>query len=515
MRPSVSRRTLALWFPELPLDRWRRREDPCLWGPFAVTRKTGNVERVVCANDHARKARVQPGDTVADAYAGCPDLLTEPQDNIREARLLGALHIWADRYSPRIALDPPNGLLLDVTGCAHLFEGEQQMAELILRETEDLTVVTRIGIASTLRAARGFARHGTSTITITDPDREHAQVDGLPVAALDLKTSIETDLRRLGVTTIGELRRFKSAELARRFSVHLTSALDELRGHTHDAVVPSAVVPTFAANMTLPEPIGRLEDVTGILERLAERVCQKLCDKGYTARGFRLTVRCVDTGDHHLSVGFASPTRTVTPILRQFARPLDQLKIEFGADWMRLLALDTGLFNPHQIEAGNAAQAQQEAVDQTLTTLGNRIGFDRLHTPRPGPGHTPEREMMFAPAVDALDWTPPTDLITYPRPEIAFAPERVRVDSPGRAPYAFTWRRDSYRVVTVKGPERISPVNWDDPNTKFEARVRDYWRARTECGRLFWLMVFPKHPDDGCYICGEFLREPRLSLLRA
>ncbi|MGB6229479.1 MAG: hypothetical protein WBF53_05065, partial [Litorimonas sp.] len=95
MRSSASRRILALWFPDLPLDRWRRRDDPRLWGPFAVTRKTGNVERVVCANDHARDARVQPGGTVADAYAVCPDLLTEPQDDMRESRLLGALHIWA------------------------------------------------------------------------------------------------------------------------------------------------------------------------------------------------------------------------------------------------------------------------------------------------------------------------------------------------------------------------------------------------------------------------------------
>ncbi|MGB6230171.1 MAG: hypothetical protein WBF53_08600, partial [Litorimonas sp.] len=486
-----------------------------LWGPFAVTRKTGNVERVVCANAHARAAGVFPSGTLTDARAVCPDLLTEPQDDRREARLLGALRVWADRYSPRIALDAPDGLILDVTGCAHLFEGEREMAELIQREADELTMTTRIGIANTLRAARGFARFGGSEITITDPEREALQVDTLPIAALDLDHKVETDLRRLGVTTLGELRRFKSSELARRFSVRLPEALDALRGQAHDPVVPSAVSPVFAANMTLPEPIGRVEDVTGILERLAARVCRKLVDKGYAARGFRFTVRCVDTGDHALSVGFASPTREAQPILRQLAKPLEALRIEFGADWFRLLALDTEVFTPRQLEAGDASQAQQEAFDRTLTTLGNRLGFDRLHVARPGAGHTPEREMAFGPAVGALDWTPPIDLTVYPRPEIAFAPERVRVDSPGRAPYAFTWRRDSYQVVAVKGPERISPVNWDDPNSKFEARLRDYWRARTECGRLFWLMVFPRHPDDGCYLCGEFLREPRLSLLRA
>lgn len=523
MTISASRRCLALWFPELPLDRWRRRDDPRLWGPFVVTQRTGNADKIVCANPSARLAEVYPGTTLTDAQALCPNLMSEPQDELREARLLSALHIWADRFSPRVAIEPPDSLLLDISGCAHLFEGERQMAELIHREASTLKLSPRIGIASTRRAARGFARQGDTDITIGDPERETAQIDTLTIAALELEAKTSEDLRRLGITTIKDLRRFKSSDLARRFSVRLPTALEELWGHRADPIVPDAAPPTFAARMTLPEPIARLEDVLIILKRLAARVCERLDQRGYAARGFELTFRCVDTGEHHRSIGFATPSRDVQPILRQFRRPLETVKLEFGADQFRLVALNTEVFRHTQLKAGDAIEAQKDTVDQTLTTLGNRLGFDRLRRPCSGFGHTPERESLFEPVVDHRPRRQPSlspdtlrhmsqELTLYPRPETIFRPEFIRMEQPGAPPARFTWRGKTYDLVNAKGRERISPVPWDEPQSRFEAQTRDYWRAKTICGRLFWLMTFAQPDARDWFICGEFLREPRLTL---
>jgi len=466
-------------------------------------------------NAAAHEAGVRPSMTLTHAQSIAPDLLTEPQNTLLEGKLLSALHIWADKFSPRISLDPPDGLVLDVTGCAHLFEGEREMAELIIREASELNMTARIGVANTRRAARGFARQGESDITISDAEREHAQVDVLSVAALELDGSVADDLRKLGAMTIGDLRRFKSAELARRFSVRLPVVLDELRGHHADPIVPHAAPPTFAARMTLPEPVTRTEGVAAILARLAERVCGRLDEKGYAARGFELTVRCVDTGEHYRSIGFATPSRDVAPILRQFERPIETIKLEFGADQFRLDALNTEIFCHTQLKAGDAMEAQQDAVDQTLTTLGNRLGFDRLYSPRPGSGHTPERETILVPVVDQTPPQCPPDITAYPRPETVFHPQYIRIEQPGVPPARFTWRGTTYDVSRAKGRERISPVPWDEPQTIFEARTRDYWRAKTVCGRLFWLMTFAKPSELDWFICGEFLREPRLILLRA
>ena len=487
-----------------------------------MTQRIGSTDRILCANDAACEAGVRLGSTLTDAQSICPALLSEAQDELRESKLLSALHIWADRFSPRVSIEPPDSLLLDISGCAHLFEGERQMAELIHREASALKLTPRIGIANTRRAAWGFSRQGETEITIGDANNETAQIDALSIAALELDAKTGEDLRRLGVTTIRDLRRFKSSELARRFSVRLPTALEELWGHRADPIVPDAALPTFAARMTLPEPIARLEDVMTILERLAMRVCERLDQKSYAARGFELTLRCVDTGDHHRSIGFATPSRAVAPILRQFRRPLETVKLEFGADQIRLIALNTEIFRHTQLKAGDAIEAQKDTVDQTLTTLGNRLGFDRLRRPEAGFGHTPERETLFGPVVDRqprrrrLSPNAPRhisqEITLYPRPETIFRPEYIRIERPGSPPARFSWRGQTYDLAIAKGRERVSPVPWDEPQTRFEAQTRDYWRAKTVCGRLFWLMRFAQPDARDWFICGEFLREPRLTL---
>ena len=53
-----------------------------------------------------------------------PDLVVEAADPYADEELLTAIADWCDRYTPLVALDPPDGLLLDISGCAHLFDGE-------------------------------------------------------------------------------------------------------------------------------------------------------------------------------------------------------------------------------------------------------------------------------------------------------------------------------------------------------------------------------------------------------
>lgn len=515
MRSRVSRRYLAVWFPQLPLDRWIRREDPRLDGPFAVTARQANADRILCANAAALQCGVRMGQSFADASAVCPDLLTEPCDPVSETRLLSALHKWADRFSPRVALQSPDRLMMDVSGMMAVFGSEAALAEQLHNDLSDLRMVARIGIANTKMAASGFARFGAAPIHITEPDKEMCAVANLPIAALDLDIVVTQDFRRLGVKTIGDLAPFKSSELARRFSVRVPEALDALRGHRHDPLVPSATPPIFSASQTLPEPVGRIEGITAILAQLAERICSQLTEAGRAARGFRLTVRCVDTGDHDLEIGFSTPMRDVRPILRQFQKPLEGLKIEFGADGFRLLALSVELFRPIQADLQDTASQSEAALQQTVTTLLNRLGADRIRRPVALPGHTPETEHGSLEAVEAqgLDLLPhtPTDLMRYPRPELMWAPDYIGVGKPGHPPKRFTYKGQIYDLLRARGPERISPVWWREPTTRLSAHTRDFWRATTIEGRCFWIMSCADAPDLGWFCCGEFLVEPHFS----
>ena len=52
-------------------------------------------------------------------------------DEAADAKTLDDIADWCDRFTPLVALDPPHGLYLDITGCAHLFGGEAALLRIV------------------------------------------------------------------------------------------------------------------------------------------------------------------------------------------------------------------------------------------------------------------------------------------------------------------------------------------------------------------------------------------------
>ncbi|MEO1242508.1 MAG: DNA polymerase Y family protein [Pseudomonadota bacterium] len=495
----MMRRVLSLWLPRLPLDRRVRIGDPRTEGPFAIITESKNAWRLAHVNNQARRAGVSESISLADARAICPDLLTEPHDRVREAALLRTLWRWADCLSPRIAIDPPDGLLLDIAGCAHLFNGEEKMGAHARQRLGDMQIVSRIGIADTKGGARALARFASETIAIARPGETNEALSPLPIAALDIDHHIAVELARTGLKTIGQLYDIKSSELARRFGLDLTKTLGCSLGYEPDPITPIAGEPVYAARMTLPEPIGYKSDLEGVLKRLAGSVCERLQKNQKGARHFTLTVRCVDTGDHELNIGFAHPCSEPGLILQQFTHPIDKLKIEFGADWFRLVANHTDPLQPRQAALGQDAK-EAEKVNRIISTLGNRIGFDHVRKFANRESNLPEGEFRHTEAVDKdadLIWTRTRDK----RPlRLYKTPERLRALEPGRPPKQFEWRRNSYTTKSATGPERLTPEWW----VEGDMRTRDYWTVQTTEGPRLWLLSYPGSEDPDWFIAGRF-----------
>lgn len=490
-------RILSIWFPQLPLDRLVRMDDPQLSGPFAITTEERNAWQIAYPNSDAIKAGVTTGLPLTDARAICPDLLTEQSNPVRERLLLRALWRWADCLSPRVALNAPDGLVLDITGCVHLFGGEKDMGTFALTKLTDLSVAARIGIADTKGAACALARYSDDNPAIAMPGQTRTALKSLPITALGLPQKTVSDLARTGLTKIEQLYEIKSAELARRYGLDLIKALGMATGQAPDPVTPKSADPLYAARMTLPEPIGLITDLEGVLERLATAVCKRLLQDQKGARQFQLTVRCVDTGDHILRVGFTTPCFSPDPVLRQFIHPLGKLKIEYGADWFRLSARHIEPIRFQQTSIGEEVKQADERA-RLIETLGNRIGFDRVKTFAPCDSHLPEHEYQLIETVGAAqqNWEPPPKR----RPLRLFQPpEYLRVETPGRPPRAFFWRRLLFTTAHASGPERLTPRWFADE----DLRTRDYWTVQTKEGRRLWLLTYPGQTQDW-YVAGEF-----------
>ncbi len=493
------RRTLSLWLPQLPLDRRIRLGDQRVHDAFAIVTELRNAWRLTHLTEPARKAGLAPGLSLADARAICPSFLTEPADPSREEALLRALWRWADQFSPRVSLDPPDGLLLDIAGCAHLFGGERDMAETIRERAGDLQITARIGIADTKGAAAALARFAPAPIAIAAPGEAAAALEALPLAALGLDPALVNDLRRTGLQTVGQLYAVKSSELARRFGLELTSALERALGRTPDPVTPKSADPVYAARATLPDPIGLMTDLEAVILRLADSVCGRLSEAQCGARRYRLTVRPVDRPDEIMTIGFARPTVAPAAVLQQFRTPLDKLRLDFGADFFRLVAESVEPLHPRQTGFGHETRREDDRTD-LISTLGNRLGFDRVRIYAPGESHLPEREYMTLEAMDRPDapaWTPSP----RSRPvRLYHPPEPLHVETPGRPPLKFEWRRRLFETARASGPERLAGEWWREG----DARLRDYWRVETSEGLRLWLLTWPGATEPVWFVAGRF-----------
>src|SRR3954452_7158697 len=162
----MSRRWLSIWLPDWPLERARlaaqRRGPPFPPDaePTALLVETAGVPRLSPVNRAAQGLGLTAGMVLADARAVHPALTVLPADPAADARALEALALWCGRWSPWPATDGADGVALDITGCAHLFGGEQGLLGDIAGKLERLGFTHRLAIADRLAAAWAWARFG-------------------------------------------------------------------------------------------------------------------------------------------------------------------------------------------------------------------------------------------------------------------------------------------------------------------------------------------------------------------
>ncbi|MGY6549415.1 MAG: DUF6504 family protein [Roseinatronobacter sp.] len=492
-RPAPVRRILSLWMPRFRSDLSLRRHP--VPGPFALVSRLRGADQLFCTNQEAHARGLSPGMGLADARALCPDLLTRPDDPQASAQALEALRRWALRYCPWAAVDGPDGLVLDITGAAHLMGGEAALLDDLRARLARMGLQARLAIASTRGAAWAMAHYGRGGI-VPEGRTEQALMP-LPLAALRLAPDLVEGLDRLGLRIIRDLTQVPRAGLARRFGTAPLLRLDQALGAVPEPVTPAPEPPVFAVRLSLPEPIGLMSDIMAGLERLLARLCTHLHRAETGARRLALELSRTDGSVVRLELGLARAMRDPVPMAQLYARALDGMDAGFGIDRMRLTAPQVEALPVQQITT-SGAQAQDDLAD-LLTRLCNRVGFEHVTRYLPADSHIPEKAFSMAAAAfcaPARDWS----CGAATRPLVIFPPEPIAGTGRG-VPRRFKWRGQWWRVQAAVGPERISPEWWlDDP--AWRTGLRDYWRVQTDRGARLWLYHTPQ--QDGWCVQGIF-----------
>ena len=170
--------------------------------------------RVVTAADKIARAQgLRPGMAATQAQALVPGLRTEVADPEADEAALARLGLWAlRRYSPMVAVDPPDGLMIDAGGVAHLHGGEEAMLADLVRRLHHAGIAARAAMAATHGAAHALARHAARPILAVGNQATSDALLGLPIAALRLPTDLVSAFRRLGFRRIGAIPGYPRGE---------------------------------------------------------------------------------------------------------------------------------------------------------------------------------------------------------------------------------------------------------------------------------------------------------------
>ncbi len=308
-------------------------------------------------NDAAENLGLRHDMPLADARAMFPALAVVTSDAEADRRLLDAVADGCDRYTPLVGVDPPDGLVLDVTGCAHLFGGEAELCRDLLARLAARGLHARLAVADTVGCACAVARHGVenkrgANASLVPPGGMRQALLPLPVAALRLPPVTVEALAELGLRRIADLIDLPRAPLVARFGEILLRHLDQALGRLDEPITPRLPVPAYMAERRFADPIGLERDVLATISRLAAQLGDAMERRQDGARLLQLVLFRADGKVCRIEVGTAAPVRDEGRITRLFADRLaavgEACDPGFGFDMVRLAALITERSEPMQ-----------------------------------------------------------------------------------------------------------------------------------------------------------------------
>lgn len=390
--------------------------------------------------------------------------LPEPE---REA--LAAVADWAGQFTPRVSLEPPQALLLEVEGSLRYFGGRWKFLARLRAGLSRLGFETRIGEAPAPRAALWLARGNG------------ARLEAQAVAVLDLAPAALALLAGLGIKTLGGLLRLPREGIARRFGQGLLEQLDQACGRAPEArefFVPRA---RFAARLELPAPVLQAENALFAARRLLAQMEGFLAARQAGVRAFCLVLLHEDGPATEVKVGLATPGRAAEHFARLLRERLGALAL--GAP-VEAIGLEAGDLEPLPGSNGGLFDDSRggESWLRLVERLQARLGSGAVHGLETQEDHRPERAFRH----------------------VAFAVKNSNLKSkqektPGPRPL---WLLDPPRRIAegefalLAGPERIESGWWDGA----EAR-RDYFIARTGESSLAWIY---RDREEGWFLHGYF-----------
>jgi protein ImuB len=378
---------------------------------------------------------------------------------------LAPIAAWACQFTPRVSLEPPQELLLEVEGSVRMFKGFASLTQQLKAGLAELGFQFSLGVAPTARAALWLARG----------EGEDLEALPLEVTRFDLEF-----FKSIGITTVGELLQLPRVGLGQRCGARVLDELDRALGAAPEPRAFFAPPPSFAAKLELPAEVVHAEGLLFGARRLLTQLEGLLMARQAGIRGFVLKLihsRAVETT---VQVALASPARDAerfAQLLRErlaglnLIQPVEAIGLK-ASEFVPLHGRSGGMF-------GDPA-AQAEGWARLVERLRARLGHDAVCGLATQPDHRPEHAWR---RVEPGEWDPREFRQPGPRPVWLLEPKKLKEGE----------------ATVLAGPERIEAGWWDGDDAK-----RDYFVAWLPDGSLAWVYREAGLSSSSWYLHGLF-----------
>jgi len=382
-----------------------------------------------------------------------------------EPEALAAAATWLGQFTPRVTLEPPDGVAAEVQGSLRLFGGIGRLKARLRSGLVELGFEASIAFAATARAALWRAAGGGVPLEALPVEMTGAAEDALAL------------LRGLGIRTIGELMRLPRDGIALRFGRALLADLDRALGKIPEPRAYFVPPARFCVRLELPAQVTQADGVLFAARRLLAQLEGFLAARQAGVRGFTLSMEHSDAPPTRMTVNLAAPSRQASHFLVLVREQLQRVPLGAPAE---AIALEAEALEPLPGAAAalfRDARTAGEDWTRLVERLAARLGGGAVHGLAVHSEHRPERAWRSTEPLAGA-----TAAIEVPGPRPLWLLESPR-------------RLGEGEFALLAGPERIESGWWDGD----EAR-RDYYIARSGDGSLAWIY----RAADGWYQHGIF-----------
>jgi protein ImuB len=475
---------IAIRLPRLPLEIFLRGSSTP--EPFAVEEQ----HRVVACDRKAMTRGVSAGMPVAAALALAPRLRVAPRDPAGETEALLGVAGWAAQFTPAIAIEFPDTVLLDMSGGLKLFRGLESFVESLRCGLADMGWSTKLAGAPTPRAACWLACADEERFIVRGELGQ--MLAALPARVLRCEAGTLEALQAIGIRTLGELGALPRDGVARRFGQRLVDDLDRALGRLPDPrnfFVPPIV---FRADIELLAEVTQAEALLFAAKRLIVQLAGFLAARSGGIQRFVLKLGHRDKIPTEIAIGLVTPSRDAEHFVLLLRERLSNLGLQ---EPVRSITLQTEAVVP--LAGRNLGLLLEENKppgnwEHLIERLRSRLGVDAVYGLAPQADHRPEHASARDPLAPRRPQTRagtaaeflarPFWLLDHPRPlrEVGAVPH---YEGP---------------LELLAGPERIESGWWDGEDV-----ARDYFVARTRHEALVWIYR-ERRGECGWYLHGVF-----------